>query len=230
MISGKRKTGDRAGVSAETSGHRSILAAFLWSFLLFLLFQSYSVADICRYVDVNQVIHLTNVPTGPEYKVLIKEKQLNSRSAPLSADPAPYNTLIVESAVKYGVDCELVKAIIKVESNFNHKAVSRKGAKGLMQLMPQTASILGVNDCFHPQANIDGGIRHLAYLIGLYKSNLSLALAAYNAGESAVAKYGGIPPFGETKTYVRQVLDTYAQYRKNSTTRVVASASYNYSY
>jgi soluble lytic murein transglycosylase-like protein len=82
-----------------------------------------------------------------------------------------------------------------------------------MQLMPQTASVLGVNDCFHPEDNIVGGIRHLSYLIDLYDADLKLALAAYNAGENAVARYRGIPPYAETRAYVRRVLDNYERYR-----------------
>ena len=112
------------------------------------------------------------------------------------------------------MDGALVKAVIKAESNFNHRAVSRKGAKGLMQLMPRTALMLGVNDCFLPEDNIDGGIRYLSYLIGLYNGDLSLALAAYNAGEGAVSQYGSIPPYADTRAYVRQVLQHYERYRK----------------
>jgi soluble lytic murein transglycosylase-like protein len=121
----------------------------------------------------------------------------------------------------YGVDHTLVKAVIKAESNFNSKAVSRKGAKGLMQLMPRTASSLRVNDCFHPEDNIDGGVRYLRYLINVYDGNLPLTLAAYNAGEKAVARYRGIPPYPETQTYVRRVMRFYEEYsRKASTTNL----------
>jgi soluble lytic murein transglycosylase-like protein len=180
-------------------------------------FQSSSMADVYRYVDENQIIHLTNVPTGSQFKVLIKEKVFHESVRQSAVNLlVPYDTLIAEMSGKYGVDCDLVRAIIKVESNFNHRAVSRKGAKGLMQLMPQTASSLGVSDCFRPETNIDGGIRHLSYLIGLYNGSIQLALAAYNAGEGAVAKYGGIPPYAETKAYVRLVLDKYEQYKKET--------------
>jgi soluble lytic murein transglycosylase-like protein len=114
------------------------------------------------------------------------------------------------------VDHALVKAVIKAESNFNSKAVSRKGAKGLMQLMPRTASSLQVSDCFHPEDNIDGGVRYLRYLMNVYDGNLPLALAAYNAGEKAVARYRGIPPYAETKTYVRRVMRYYEEYNRKS--------------
>jgi soluble lytic murein transglycosylase-like protein len=200
----------------KTAGQISILATFLTFLILLFLFPSPAVADVYRYVDENQVIHLTNVPAGPKFKVLIREKPLDIHLAPSSFDSASYNALIMEMAGKYGVDSDLVKAIIKVESNFNHKAVSKKGAKGLMQLMPMTALTLGVTDCFHPETNVDGGIRYLSYLLGLYNNNLYMALAAYNAGERAVAKYGGIPPYAETRTYVRLVLDNYERYRNKT--------------
>ena len=116
---------------------------------------------------------------------------------------------IRETAERYGVDSALVDAVIRVESAFNPWAVSRKGAQGLMQLMPQTASALGVKDSFNPRQNIDGGVRHLRYLLDRYPGNLQLALAAYNAGERAVDSYGGIPPYPETQDYVAKVMRFY---------------------
>ena len=188
--------------------------------ILSFVMSSSSLADVYRYVDENGVIHLTNVPMGPRFKVLFKERADNFKAMP---NFATYDELIAWAAGKYGVDFALVKAVIKAESNFNYKAVSRKGARGLMQLMPQTALALGVSDSFHPGANIDGGIRYLSYLIGLYNGDLLLALAAYNAGERAVAKHRGIPPYTETRTYVRRVLDHYTRYKKESkTTATVA--------
>ncbi len=222
MIPGKEKAGGRAGIFVKTA-RQIILILFTAGSILLLLLHSYAAADVFQYVDDQQVIHLTNVPAGPEYQVLIREEPLNLHSAMPVSDRALYNALIMETAAKYKVDSDLVRAIIKVESNFNHKAVSRKGAKGLMQLMPQTASMLGVDDCFRPETNIDGGIRLLSYLIGLYSRNLTLVLAAYNAGERTVAKYGGIPPYAETRTYVRLVLDKYEQYKNMSKT--VANAN-----
>jgi len=190
-----------------------ISAFFLSLYLILFLFPSSAAADVYQYVDDQQVIHLTNVPAGSKYRVLIRERSLNI--SPLQ-DVGPLQEIIAWTAGKYGVDSDLVKAVIKTESNFNVKAVSRKGAKGLMQLMPDTAASLGVNDCFHPGDNIDGGIRYLSYLMDLYAGNLSFALAAYNAGERAVAKYGGIPPYAETKSYVRLVLANYERYRKKT--------------
>lgn len=117
--------------------------------------------------------------------------------------------LAIATARKHGLDPELVLAVVGVESAFRPKAVSPKGAQGLMQLMPGTAADLGVEDAFDPAQNLDGGVRHLGSLLTLYGGDVSRALAAYNAGEGAVARHGGIPPFKETREYVKKVLERY---------------------
>jgi soluble lytic murein transglycosylase-like protein len=119
-----------------------------------------------------------------------------------------YWPIITETCGRYGVDAELVKAVIQVESNYNHRAVSRKGAMGLMQLMPGTASRYGVEQAFDPQQNVEGGVRYLRDLLELFQDT-KLALAAYNAGEGAVQRYNGIPKYTETQNYVRKVLALY---------------------
>jgi soluble lytic murein transglycosylase-like protein len=119
--------------------------------------------------------------------------------------------LAIATARKHGLEPELVLAVVGVESAFRPEAVSPKGAQGLLQLMPATAASLGVEDAFDPEQNLDGGVRHLGALLDLYGGDLQRALAAYNAGEGAVARHGGIPPFRETREYVRRVLE---QYRK----------------
>lgn len=121
----------------------------------------------------------------------------------------PYREMVEAAASRYGVDAELITSVIAVESNFDPKAVSRKNARGLMQLLPETAARLGVKDVFDPKENIDAGTHYLKELLQLYNNDLALTLAAYNAGPDKVQKYGSVPPFAETVSYVRRVKRTY---------------------
>lgn len=121
----------------------------------------------------------------------------------------PYDDVIRDAAYRHNVDPQLVKSVMLVESNFNPMAVSRKGARGLMQLMPATARSYGVENMHAAIENIEGGVRHLSDLLSLYRGEIALAVAAYNAGASAVARYAGIPPYPETQEYVRRVLVAY---------------------
>ena len=124
-------------------------------------------------------------------------------------DRPTYSREIAEAAARYAVPERLISAVIRAESGFDPRAVSRQGARGLMQLMPETAAMLGVRDAFNPRENIDAGVRHLRALIERFRNDLRLAIAAYNAGERAVAAYGGVPPYPETREYVTQVLRFY---------------------
>lgn len=117
--------------------------------------------------------------------------------------------VIQQSASRHQVDPDLVRAIVRVESNFDPYAVSLRGAQGLMQLIPATAQRFGVRDAFDPRANLEGGVRYLRYLIDLYGGDLELALAAYNAGENAVSRYNGVPPYRETRNYLRKISRIY---------------------
>jgi soluble lytic murein transglycosylase-like protein len=127
-----------------------------------------------------------------------------------------FDHLIRRIADREGVDRGLVKAVIHTESGFNPDALSKPGAQGLMQLMPATAERYAVRDVFDPAQNIDGGVRHLRYLIKRYKNDLTLVLAAYNAGEKNVERHNGVPPFPETQDYVRRVLSRYQSLYRNT--------------
>lgn len=171
--------------------------------------------NIYQYIDESGVIHLTNVPSrnGVQYTLVWRERvHIDPR-----IDVAQYDAIISSAARKYNIDRNLIQAVIKAESNFNPKAVSPVGARGLMQLMPATAASLNVSNSFHPESNIEGGVRYLRYLMNLFPGDLKIALAAYNAGEGAVMRYGNrIPPFKETQTYVKRVLALYDAYKRQN--------------
>lgn len=132
---------------------------------------------------------------------------------PLCPRETRYHPIILAASMKYNVDPALVKAIIKAESGYNPTAVSKKGAVGLMQLMPATANVLGVEDLFNPEHNINGGVKYLRQLINRFAGNLELAVAAYNSGIGSVSKYEGIPPYKATRYYVKTVLKYYRCYK-----------------
>lgn len=182
--------------------------------------QSY--AEIYKYVK-NEVVYYTNQP--PEnvaYKTLQFANTLSrshtrqpSQQALSKWESPPYLNIINKIAKAYQIHPALIKAIIKIESNYNYRAVSPKGAEGLMQLMPATAKRFGVNDSFDPEQNITGGVKFLQYLFNEFgENNLDLVLAGYNAGEEAVRKYGNkIPPYSETQGYVKKVKALYLSHR-----------------
>jgi hypothetical protein len=193
--------------------------------LLFLLsLPCVSIADIYQYTDKDGVVHFSNVgfgavkkykrlksTPGSQQSVTTFRRSSASSRAPLSSSnfPSAYVDMINTACGRHGVDPALVHAVVKVESDFNPYALSRKGAMGLMQLMPQTAVVMNVGNSFNPGENIDGGVKYLRYLIDRYEGNLHLALAAYNSGETAVKKWGTIPPYPETQNYVKKVMKLY---------------------
>ena len=207
--------------------------------LLFWLPLQPARADIYQYIDENGVVHFTNVGGGRNHKKARSEAQKAVDPEPSLRAPSPrpgvvssagipsaYLDIINVACGKYGVDPLLVHAIVKVESDFNTYALSRKGAMGLMQLMPQTAVEMNVKNSFSPHENIDGGVRYLRYLMDRYEGNLSLALAAYNAGETSVKRWGTVPPFRETKNYVDRILRIYNGKGKTFTPRYTIYIGY----
>src|SRR6266446_4489813 len=167
-------------------------------------------AEVYRLATSDGTVHFTNAPTDPRYRGLGYSSGTAAGWLRLArADTERYAAEIRDASERYGVPERLVQAVIRVESAFNPHAVSVKGAQGLMQLMPQTASMLGVRNSFDPQQNIDGGVRHLRGLIDRFGNDLPLALAAYNAGEKAVVANRGIPPYPETRDYVTRVMYYY---------------------
>lgn len=168
-------------------------------------------ADIYKYVDDNGVACYTDAPLNKKAERIIRtgpaEIQKNNQSEMKAQKD--FHSIVMDKANKYEIEPSLVHAVIKAESNGNPSAVSRKGAMGLMQLMPTTASDLDVRNPFDPEENIDGGTRYLKYLIDKFRGDLTLALAAYNAGPKLVEKTGSVPKISETKEYVKKVLSIY---------------------
>ncbi len=185
-------------------------------FAIVLLLPGLVSAGIYVMVDANGVYHFTNVPTSNKYKLFIRDRRRSSARTILRAytkNPAKYEPLISRYAKKYGVSKALIKAVIHAESDFNPYAVSKKGAQGLMQLMPETARDLSVQDVFDPEENIRAGVQYLKMLLQKFNGDLSLSLAAYNAGPNRVDQYGKVPPYRETKNYIKKVLTYYRMYR-----------------
>jgi soluble lytic murein transglycosylase len=166
------------------------------------------------FVDENGVTHYTNVPSDERFQKVAGSDPPEPGKARVSGDPVAaekYEAEIARCAGTHGVDSALVKAVIKAESNYDNRAISRAGAQGLMQLMPGTARLRNVDNPFNPTQNIEGGVRHLKELLTTF-GDTKLALAAYNAGENAVRRHNGVPPFPETKNYVSTVLSHYGRY------------------
>lgn len=176
-------------------------------------------AELYRFVDAAGAVHFSDNPVDRHFeRVVLTPVGLRVReSGPSSRRRPPrvsrYDRLISRLGQSHEVSPALVKAVIAAESNFNPRAVSKKGAQGLMQLMPQTARELGVENAFEPEQNVSGGTRYLRQMLTRY-GDVSRALAAYNAGPEAVDRYRGIPPYQETQAYVDRVLTYYVTYNE----------------
>jgi soluble lytic murein transglycosylase-like protein len=170
---------------------------------------------IYTYLDAQGLRHYTDVPDNNRYRLLVLSPQDRTASGDrydmrLLAKASQYDSIIEHAALSAAVESNLLRAVIVVESGFNSRAVSKRGAVGLMQLMPATASRFGVSNPYDAQQNVHAGARYLKFLIDRFGHDIRLALAAYNAGEEAVARNGGqIPPFSETMAYVPRVLKIY---------------------
>lgn len=188
----------------------------IWVTILSVFICSFSgvnsgIADIYKYIDSNGVLHFTNAPTSSNYRLYIKEKP--GVLLPVGST-GKYEPIISAASQRHGVSTHLLKAIIKVESDYNPRAVSRKGAKGLMQIMPETMKALNIANGFDPWENIMGGARYFKQLFTRYEGKLPLALAAYNAGPGVVDRFGSIPPFRETEAYVEKVIKYYYIFKR----------------
>ena len=168
-------------------------------------------ADIYMYIDSEGIMHFTNVPTSSDYQIYVKERPKRQGNR---MDANRFDRYIDEAASLHGVDFPLLKAVIRAESAFDPKAVSKKGALGLMQIMPANLKAFQIHDPFDPWQNIMGGARYLKALLHRFDGQVPLALAAYNAGPRTVDTHRGIPPIPETEAYVKRVMKFFYLYKK----------------
>jgi len=166
-------------------------------------------AEVYKYVDEDGVVCYTDAPFGQKSERMEGDTVSSNRRKADVPTRTDFSGYVHQAAAKYDLEPELIKAVITTESNGNHRAVSRKGAIGLMQLMPATANDLNVMNPFNPEENIEGGTRYLKQLLERFNGNLTLALAAYNSGPKTVEKYGAVPPISETRQYVKKVFSLY---------------------
>ena len=192
----------------------------LWMAATMVLAVMPAQADVYQYIDAKGTISLTNVPNDPRYRRVMSELP-RARSV---ISVGELESVIARHSRTHRLHPALIRAVIKTESDFDPLAVSRAGAIGLMQLMPQTAVRLDVRDSYNPDDNIGGGTKYLRQLLDRFNGNLPLALAAYNAGEHAVERYQGLPPIAETRQYVKKVLQYYRVFLTSD--RATSSRSY----
>lgn len=190
-----------------------------------LAFSGRAAADIYSFKDEKGVVHFTNMPDDKRYKLVRREAGSAPTTTQVSfgqpvympslADIKRYSAIVDAAARTHGVDAALVHAVISAESGYNQSAVSRTGARGLMQLMPATAERYGVQNIMDPTENIVAGVKYLRDLLAMFQGNMELAVAAYNAGENAVIRYGNkVPPYTETMGYVPKVLAFYRKFQQ----------------
>ena len=205
----------------KPSRSRALAALAVTSLALALGYPGEASADIFSFTDAEGVVHFANRPAGDgRFRLLIKSPK-NKRAGVVPFAPSDtsgdrftrYDEWIHQAAILYQIPEELIRAVIMVESNYDPRAVSPTGAQGLMQLMPETGLRMQMRDAFDPRENIFGGTRYLRVLANMFNGDLELTVAGYNAGEAAVVRYAGIPPYEETQGYVTRVLGYYRRYR-----------------
>jgi soluble lytic murein transglycosylase-like protein len=194
---------DTVGRSAKVQGHDWVIERHLLGLgvLLVTVSAGYFLSGLAGSRDVRPAVQEARAEVAPAEPV-----SGNTDAAPDADNDDDMDAYIKQVSARYKVPADLVAAVIDAESDNNPRAVSRRGARGLMQLMPKTARTLGVADPFDPRANIDAGVRHLRALMDRFGNDLPLVLAAYNAGEVAVIKHRGVPPYRETRAYVKRIL------------------------
>lgn len=183
----------------------------IFTLLYFFLFAPAAFAEIYSYVDSKGILHFTNVPTDTRYKPM--EYDGPKQGVNLKDQRRQYDAIILNTSRKYALEPALIRAIVKVESDFDPIAVSRAGALGLMQLMPQTAKEMKVKNPFDPRENVEGGVKYFKKMWETFDGDIILSLAAYNAGAKAVSKYNQVPPYRQTRDYVEKVLTYYYIYK-----------------
>jgi len=201
----------RATGQLSRYARRSTYGAWLFSAALGLFLPLAAQADIARRVASDGVVTLSNNPNRQAFTVKNRVERED-----VAAAASRYDNYIRQASLLYQIPESLVRAVIMVESGFNPRAISKADAKGLMQLIPATANRMLVDDVFDPRQNIYGGVRYLRVLANLFNGDLFLTLAAYNAGEGAVVKFGGIPPYPETQAYVARVVSYYRQFQSKT--------------
>lgn len=186
----------------------SILVSWCLALIVLATMPAPAKADIYMYRDADGILHFTNTPNSSKYRVFLKTRKSGDPPTASAFDP-----FIEEASLQHGVDFQLIKAVIRAESGFNHRAVSRKGARGLMQIMPQNFGTLQLRNPFDPRENIMAGTQYLRLMLDRFEGKIGLSLAAYNCGPTLVERYQCVPPIDETLDYVEKVLRYYRQYQ-----------------
>ena len=218
----------------KSTGNKKLIiyilsAGFVEFLFVFVMILSISIASNLSSHKIKPIVYKNPVVIRVTSSQTIEEdytaNEIPNKLKPISRNKTEqlFHPIINKTAIRHQIDPALVKAIIMAESGFNSRAISKNGAIGLMQLMPETAQDLNVEDIFNPKQNIDGGIRYFKQLVTQFNGDLKLALAAYNAGSKAVRHYKGVPPFKETQDYIKKVFEYYQVY-KNQIKEEVDSA------